>query len=372
MSENGMTYEGSGVNYGEMDPFKRMCQMAAKETAQNPERFGYQEVGSSRGESVYLLEAEDHFLGHVEEGLGTKNLVADEVRKYTGQTHYDKVAQCALAMIINDLITLGALPISTAMHIAVGSSDWFNDQERCSDLAVGWQRGCNIAGCVWGGGETPTLKDMIMPGVAILSGSGIGLIKPKGRLIDSRNIREGDAIVLLGSSGIHANGLTLAREIAKKLPRGYEYCIAPRSLSYGEAILTPTTIYAPVIEACLDAGINLHYTVNITGHGWRKLMRAELNFRYIIENIPQPQPIFRAIQEYGDVSDKEMYGNFNMGAGFALFVSPADKQRTIDLSVKLGIPAIDGGYIELSPDDSRKVIIEPMKLEYSGETLQVR
>ena len=133
------TYAASGVDYSALDPFKRMAQQAARETAGNIARFGLQEVGMSRGESVYLIEGPDSYLAHVEEGLGTKNLVADAMRQLTGRSYYAAIAQDTVAMIVNDMITLGALPISVAMHLAVGDSNWFEDGRRSQDLINGWK-----------------------------------------------------------------------------------------------------------------------------------------------------------------------------------------------------------------------------------------
>ena len=127
--ESGMTYASTGVNYDAMDPFKRMAQLAARETAGNIGEF--REFEPSRGESAYLIEGTKSYFAHVEEGLGTKNLVADAVRElqrasYTilqlkGKSYYDQIAQDTVAMIVNDLVTLGALPLSVAMHLAVGN-----------------------------------------------------------------------------------------------------------------------------------------------------------------------------------------------------------------------------------------------------------
>ncbi len=218
-----MTYAGTGVNYDAMDPFKRMAQLAARETAGNINRLSsgeFREFEPSRGESAYLIEAAKSYFAHVEEGLGTKNLVADVMYALTGKSYYDQIAQCTVAMIVNDLVTLGALPLSVAMHLAVGTSDWFNDEKRSGDLVTGWKNACNLARCTWGGGETPTLKGVVVPEAVVLSGSAIGIVQPKERLI-AGPIQHGDAIVIIESSGIHANGLTLARKIADKLPEGY-------------------------------------------------------------------------------------------------------------------------------------------------------
>ncbi|OGL66277.1 phosphoribosylformylglycinamidine cyclo-ligase [Candidatus Uhrbacteria bacterium RIFCSPLOWO2_01_FULL_47_24] len=371
MSEKqAITYAGTGVDYDAMDPFKREAQLAAMETAINVARLGLSEVLMSRGESAYLIDAGDRFLAHVEEGLGTKNLVADAMYKLTGKSYYDQIAQDTVAMIVNDMITLGALPLSVAMHLAVGASDWFQDTRRCSDLIHGWKQACILARCVWGGGETPTLKGVVVPEAVVLSGSAIGLVQPKERLITPSKIQHGDAIVLVESSGIHANGLTMARTIADNLPEGYLTQL-PDGRTYGEALLDPTYIYVALVEDCLNHGVSIHYTVNITGHGWRKLMRAREPFVYLLEKIPEPQPIFRFIQECGPVNDTEMYGNFNMGAGFALYVPTADVEQVITLAEQCDFKAMRAGHIEKRGEE-KKVVIQPKGLEYDGSTLGVR
>ena len=363
-----MTYASTGVDYSLMDPFKRQAQETAQETAHYLREFDLKEVPWSRGESAYLIEMPDCYLAHVEEGLGSKNLVADDMYKLTGCSYYDYVARDTIATIVNDMITVGALPISLAMHLAAGDGNWFTDERRVRDLMRGWKEGCDLACCTWAGGETPTLKDMIASETVVLSGSAIGMIKPKELLIMPR-IQDGDAIVLLASSGIHANGLTLARRIADKLPGGYMTPLSGRQ-TYGEALVQPTTIYVQAIEACLSC-VDLHYTVNITGHGWRKLMRAVEPFVYIIDNPGKPQILFSFIQGHGPVSDEEAYGNFNMGAGFALYVPPDQVQTVIELAHCHGIKAWQGGHIEKRGDE-KKVVIVPKNLEYKADTLAVR
>ncbi len=356
----GMTYAGTGVNYNVMDPFKRNAQLAAQETASNLKRFGCSQVGMSRGESAYLIEMPDSYLAHVEEGLGTKNVVADAMYYHTGKSYYDHIAQDTVAMIVNDMITLGALPLSVAMHLAAGASDWFDDEDRCRDLLWGWKRACDLARCVWGGGETLTLKGVVMPGTVVLSSSAMGIVKPKERLINPANIQHGDAIVLIESSGIHANGLTLAREIAQKLPDGYLTKLDD-GRSYGETLLDPTHIYVPLIEDCLDQRVDIHYVVNITGHGWRKLMRATQPFTYIIDHLPKQLPIFDFIQEHGPVDDEEAYGNLNMGAGFALYVPETEVKKIWNILESYDEPnrfgTVYAGHVQRS--EKPKVVIRP-------------
>lgn len=372
-SNNTMTYKGTGVNYSAMDPFKRKAQLAARETSQNILRLNdgeFKELESSRGESVYLIEAAKSYFAHVEEGLGTKNLVADEMYKLTGKSYYDQIAQDTVAMIVNDMVTLGALPLSVAMHLAVGVSDWFNDKNRYTDLINGWVKACNLARCTWGCGETPTLKDIILSNAVVLSGSAIGLVKPKERLIDAKNIKDGDTIMFVESSGIHANALTLARKIAAKLPEGYLTKLS-NGRTYGETLLDPTHIYVGLVEDCIKAGVKIHYAVNITGHGWRKLMRATEPFEYVIQQLPDQQPIFDFILENGPVDNYEAYGNLNMGAGFALYIpTDTDIFRVINAANDLGLKAFYAGQIKKS--STKKVIIEGKNLEYLGETLDIR
>jgi len=375
MRSKSMTYAGVGVDYDSMDPFKRAAQLAARETAGNIRRLDggeFQELEMSRGESAYLIEAAKSYFAHVEEGLGTKNLVADAMYELTGKSYYDHIAQDTVAMIVNDMVTLGALPLSVAMHLAVGDSSWFNDDKRSADLIDGWKKACNMARCIWGGGETPTLKGVIVPGTVVLSGSAMGIAKPKERLISCDKIRDGDAIILIESSGIHANGLTMARKIAEKLPEGYMTKLED-GRTCGETLLDPTHIYVGLVEDCLNAGVDIHYAVNVTGHGWRKLMRAPQPFTYVIEHLPKQQPIFDFLQKHGPVDDYEAYGNFNMGAGFALYV-PEDDVRKVwtILEGYQGPVRLEAVYAGCIAAGEKKVVIIPKGLEYEAETLSVR
>ncbi|MDP3015111.1 MAG: AIR synthase-related protein [bacterium] len=367
--DNKLTYSGSGVDYNSMDPFKRFAQKAAQNTSKNIERFNFKELPMSRGESVYLIETPNSYIAHVEEGLGTKNIVADKMYKLTGKSFYKNIAQDAVAAIVNDLITLGALPISVAMHLAVGNSNWFNNEKLSKDLIDGWEHACNLSKCVWGGGETPTLKDIVYPETAVISGSAVGIIQPKERIITA-DIQDGDVIVLIESSGIHANGLTLARKIAENLPDGYLTKLED-GRTYGETLLDQTIIYVPLIEDCLNNEINIHYTVNITGHGWRKLMRATKPFIYTIENILVSHPVFEFIQQHSQADDKEMYGNFNMGAGFAIYVPEKDAEKVVLIAKNNNLKAWIAGNITKSSND-KKVIIKPKNIVFEGFSLGVR
>src|SRR5688500_3054748 len=178
-SGGSMNYEQSGVNYDRLDAFKRACQRAASTTTSALAAHGLSEPASVRGESAYLNEGPDEYLAHVEEGLGTKNLIADAMLALTGRSFYRNIGIDTVATIVNDLATTGALPVSVAMHAAVGDAAWFTDPRRSEELAAGFAEGCRSAGAVWGGGETPTLRGIVDPSTIVLAGSAIGRIRPK-------------------------------------------------------------------------------------------------------------------------------------------------------------------------------------------------
>lgn len=371
-----LTYEGSGVNYDAMDPFKRACQLAARGTARHLLRFGFEELEWTRGESVHVVKTPMGYLGFVVEGLGTKNLVADRFRwqinaamrtsEVSKLPLYEYIAQCNFAMVANDMSTLGISPLVYGQHAAVGSSDWFKDERRWQELISGTVKACELARCCWGCGETPTLKDIILPEAAELSGASWGM----SPAVFTRNIKSGDRIILLPSTGPHANGYTLARQIADSLPESYLTRLSDDTL-YGEALLAATPIYSPIIDDCVEAGIDIRYGINITGHGWRKLMRADEPLVYVVEKIPQPQPVFDFIREKGPVTVREMYGNYNMGAGFAL-IAPEESVGPIQtIANRHDTWAMDAGFVE-KQGDRKCVDIRPIGETYEGSELAVR
>jgi phosphoribosylformylglycinamidine cyclo-ligase len=304
----------------------------------------------------------------VMEGLGTKNLVADEMAKITGKSYYDAIAQDTVAMIVNDLIVVGAAPEVVTAYFAVGDSGWFTNEKRAKDLLSGWANACLLSGAIWGGGETPTLSDIVAPATIDLAGSAIGRIAPKTRLVLGEKLVAGDAIILIESSGIHANGLTLARAIASRLPKGYGTPLENGEL-YGEALLRPTHIYSRLIQALFEAEVDMHSLVNITGHGWRKLMRANKNVTYRLTHVLPPSALFSFIQRHANASDEEMYGTLNMGAGFAVFVPPSAVHSVCAIAKRFHLHAWLGGMVEAG---DRQVIIEEKGVVFSEKTLQIR
>ncbi len=363
-----LTYAAAGVDYSAIDPAKVLAQRAAAGTAAQLQRWGHRELAASRGESAFVWDEGPRYRAMVMEGLGTKSLVADAVRPLSGRSHYDALAQDTVAMIVNDIIVVGAAPQVLTAYWAIGDSTWFADRERAADLVTGWARACAESGATWGGGETPALSGIIAPGTIDLAGACVGVIEPKERLVLGDRLAVGDAIVLVESSGIHANGLSLARRVAAGLPAGYATDIGDGT-PLGEALLRPTHLYPRLVAALFDAGLDLRYLVNITGHGWRKLMRAPRDLRYRLHTLPPVPPVLRFLAQTGGLSPQEAYGNLNMGAGFAVFLPPEQAALAVAVAATLGLAAWDAGMVEAG---SPAVTIEPLGLHYAGDSLGVR
>lgn len=368
MAKRNDSYAKAGVDYSSIDPIKVLAQKMAATTGKHLKAHGHSELAASRGESAYVWEERDYYVALVIEGLGTKNLIADAMRQYTGKTYYGQIAQDTVAMIVNDLIVVGVMPKVINAYWAVGDSKWLADKQRAEDLVKGWASACEMAGAAWGGGETPTLKDIVHPETIDLAGAAVGEAKPKSRLVMGDKLMDGDAIVSIESSGIHANGITLVRRLAAKNSDFYKQKLADGRL-FGEALLTPTHIYVALVKAVLDAGLEVHYMVNITGHGWRKLMRADQQFTYEIDTPPPVPAELDFIQQQADITDEEMYGTFNMGAGFAIMLPAAQAAKVVELANSLGLKAWQAGTVKKGP---RQVVIKPKNIIFASDSLEVR
>ena len=363
-----LTYEAAGVQYDLIDPLKVAAQRAAAATAVNLSAHGFAEVAASRGESAYVVDVGPFYLASIVECLGSKSLVADEMQRLTGRSWYDEIAQDTIAMAVNDLITVGATPLVVQAYWAAGGSDWFADGQRAQALVTGWKRACDTCGVAWGGGETPALAGIVESGRIDLAASCTGIVQPKARLSLGDRLQPGDAIVLLASSGIHANGLSLARKLIERMPQGYLTPMADGS-TYGQALLAPTVLYSPVSEALARQGIHPRYCVNITGHGWRKLLRHPAAYTYRVHTIPPVPPVLSHIQQVAGLDDHEAYSTLNMGAGFAYFVEPEQAQEVVRVARDCGIGAWVAGQVEAGP---KQLLIEPLGLRYGADDLQLR
>lgn len=364
---NKLDYHKS-VNYSQADPMKILAQKEGLATIKNLPN-GYSEVDGTRGESAYVFKfADDNWGAFVQEGLGTKSLIAQSVYQKTGKSYFGAVAQDTVACVINDLVSVGATPVVLNAYWSSSSYEWLTDQKLATDLITGWREACDLAEVTWGGGETQSLSGVVSEGALELAGSAFGVISAQKHLVQGKNLKAGDAIVLIESSGPHANGISLIRQIAETLPDAYDTTMSDGT-TFGDAALAPTYLYSKLVKSLQEADVDIHYLSNITGHGWRKLMRAEVDFSYIITTVPPAHEIFNFIAEKSGNDETDMYGNYNMGAGYAVYVPADQAQKVVDQATKLQFKSWIAGRVEAGP---KQVIIEPKNITFGGESLEVR
>lgn len=363
-----INYASAGDNYNTKDPIKKLAQKSAKLTSSNLRMHGFYEEGASRGESAYVFKQNNQRFASVVEGLGTKNLVADEMRKVTGKTYYENIGHDTVATIINDLVSVGAKPLALNAYWAIGDNAWLSDKKRMTDLIKGFKKACDLSLISWGGGETPTLKGIVNPQTIDLGGAAFGIIGSKRNFLTDEKISAGDRIIFLKSSGVNTNGISLIRAIAKKLPEGFATKLSNKRM-FGEEVLVRSNIYASLLKDLLESGIQLHYASNITGHGLRKIMRGRPNFKYVIEKVAPVSPLFKFLQEQSGLSDYEVYETFNMGMDYALFLPEKDVSKAMQIIKKNGFDSIDAGRVEKG---ARQVVMSTLGIIYKGETLNLR
>ncbi len=264
-------YSAAGVDYDALDAGKRLAMAKALSTSSLLAARGGRALDASRGEPAFVFELGAQTLAFVVEGLGTKSVIARHVLEREGINRFADVAYDTVAAIVNDLCCVGALPLVVNAYFATGASEWYLQRERSASLLEGWRSACADAGCVWGGGESPSLPGMLAEQDIELAGAAVGAVPEGRRVILGERLAAGDEIVLVASSGLHANGASLARSVASRLPDGYATKLGGATL--GEALLEPSVMYVPLVAALLEQDVPLTYLSHVTGHGLLKLMR---------------------------------------------------------------------------------------------------
>jgi len=283
------------------------------------------------------------------DGVGTKMLVAEMMDQY------DTIGIDCVAMNVNDMICVGATPISMVDYVACNVADTRIFEELGTGLAIGAeQAGINICG-----GEVAQIREIIN-GFDLI-GSAVGIVE-KDKINTGKTIEPGDLIVGMGSSGVHANGLTLARkallgetiEEQKQKISQYEESL---KRTIGEELLEPTRIYVKPILEMLQSGIELKAMVQITSSGFGNLNRVEKDkIQFVIDDLPDIPPIFKLIQERGHIENDEMFQVFNMGIGFCVIAEHAnDVSKIIEICRKHEIPAQRIGYVEEATDKLARI-----------------
>ncbi len=258
------------------------------------------------GHYAGLIEFGDHALALTTDGVGSKVLVANEMKRW------NTIGIDCIAMNVNDLLAMGIEPLAFVDYIAIHEPN--NDIMR--QIGEGLAKGAEISRMTIVGGETATLPDIITG--FDLAGTCLGMVK-KDRIITGERIEAGDAIVGIPSNGVHSNGYSLVRRIIKD--SGYSYSDPfpyNNDTTIGDELLIPTRIYMELLDAAKE--LDIHGLAHITGSGLMKLHRVT-KLGFDISDPLEPQPIFSFLQEEGDAEDLEMYKTFNMGMGFVVVLS---------------------------------------------------
>jgi phosphoribosylformylglycinamidine cyclo-ligase len=366
MTSGSSAYRSAGVDYQALDSGKRGALSEALKTSELLSRYGGEALDESRGEPAFVFRCGGLTLGFVVEGLGTKSMIARQAEGLAGAGGYANVAYDTVAAIVNDLCCVGALPLVVNAYFATGSSAWYSDAAAHDALLAGWRDACVDAGATWGGGESPSLPGLLSEPDIELAGSAVGLVPDGLDPILGERLAPGDEIVLVASSGLHANGASLARKIAESLPDGYATRLE-RGRAFGEALLDRSFIYVGLVRALLDAGVGIHYLSHITGHGLLKLMRPRRELTYRIHRLPEVPEVLEFLSREGELDARAAYSTLNMGAGFAVYCAGGEGAEVVRLAGEQGLTATVAGTVEEGP---RRVVLEELDVVYESEELE--
>jgi phosphoribosylformylglycinamidine cyclo-ligase len=360
-------YQNSGVDYDVLDHIKRGAIDRAKATSDLLALSNAQEVVASRGASAYVFKVGGLTLAMVIEGLGTKSIIAQHVLQMSGQNRFSDVATDAVAAIVNDVVSVGAVPLVLTAYFSTGDAAWYSDEARSVALLTGWQRACEESGVAWGGGESPALPGLVAADGLELAGSALGIV-PSGRTpVLGEDISPGDRVIFLASSGLHANGASLARQVADSLPHGYS-TVLPSGRTLGEALLDPSVIYAKFVRALLESPVRPNFLNAVTGHGLMKVMRPTKPLRYVLDVLPEVPEVLDFLVRETKMSTTEAYGTFNMGIGYIAIVRPDDADETVHIAKGLGYQAWNSGEVMAG---ERSVIVPHLGIAFIDKDLQL-
>lgn len=295
--------------------------------------------------SVYNLK--EPVLVSGTDGVGTKLMLAFEMDKH------DTIGIDAVAMCVNDVLVQGAKPIYFLDYIAVGQ----NKPEVIEQIVKGVADGCVQSECALIGGETAEMPDMYDVDHYDLAGFCVGVVD-KSKLKDSRNLKVGDVLIGLPSTGVHSNGFSLVRKVLFKdnhLDAHATYDQLDGQL-LGDVLLTPTKIYVKAVSSLFDQ-VDIHAMSHITGGGFYenvpRMLKKGMGVRIDTKAFPRPK-IFDFIQQKGKIENQEMYNVFNMGIGFVMAVDPKDVQKVQDALQAIG----ETSYVIGEVTDSGEVDVQ--------------
>ncbi len=295
------------------------------------------------------------------DGVGTKTFVAQIMNKY------DSIGIDCIAMNVNDIICTGATPTTFLDYLALQKSD----PDLIYEIMQGLKKGADIAKVSIVGGETAIMPDMIKEAIEgkqrgfDLAGTAMGIIDPD-KIIRGLKTEDGDVLIGISSSGIHSNGLTHARR-ALQLEKYFDKEYDVLDVTLGQELLKPTAIYVDEILSMISADINLKVVAHITSHGLLNLRRIGEGMGYRITDLPEPQPIYKLIQENDKerIDIAEMYKVYNMGIGMCVVVPPEQTEDTLKIARKHGKSAFVLGKAE--SDEQMRIRIPSLNLVSEGD-----
>jgi phosphoribosylformylglycinamidine cyclo-ligase len=329
LAGGGATYAAAGVDVEAGDRAVAMMR-AAVEATHGPRVLGG--VGGFAG--LWAFEPgrwREPVLATAADGVGTKLLVAEALDRH------DTVGLDLVAMVVDDLVVAGAEPLFLLDYLAVGRLD----PERVAAIVGGVAEGCRLAGCALLGGETAEHPGAMEPDAYDLAGFAVGVAE-RDRLLGPERVRPGDVLLAMASTGLHANGFSLVRHVLFQAGVGYDQVLPELGRPLGEALLTPTRIYAPDVLELLAAGVELHALCHVTGGGLpgnlpRSLppgLAARVDWASW-----EPPLIFRIVQDLGRVADTEMARATNLGVGMVGVLPAGSAAVAVELLAGRGVDA---------------------------------
>ena len=266
------------------------------------------DIITDSGHYAALVRLGDKAIAMSTDGVGSKILIAEMMNKY------DTVGIDCIAMVVNDILCVGAEPIALVDYLAVEKPD----PQRAAEIAEGLVKGANESNIAIIGGETASLPGIIKD--FDLAGTGIGFVDVD-KIITGEKIESGDVLIGLNSNGIHSNGYSLARKaLFDEAGYSVDDKIPGMSTTIGEELLRPTELYVKPIVELLKKDYDIHGLAHITGGGFTNLKRLKKGVGYEINDLPELPEIFKLIYKQ-NIDLKEMYKVFNMGVGFVVIAN---------------------------------------------------
>ena len=277
------------------------------------------------------------------DGVGTKLELAQTYNKHVG-VGIDLVAMC-----VNDVITTGARPLFFLDYIATGSLS----PTALTSVVEGIAQGCKSSGCALLGGETAEMPGFYQKDKYDLAGFCVGVVE-EADLVDGQSIQVGDQIIGIQSSGVHSNGFSLVRKVLSMQRNVEEVRLDSEKISLIQNLLTPTYLYAELIQGLLREKIFIHGMAHITGGGLPENLPRCLpkGFNARIDSTAWKLPlIFQWLKDFGNIPESDLWNTFNLGIGFCLIVPPKYVHTCIKMSNQFGFSAWNIGEVEESSDN---------------------